>query len=262
MSSLDLTFLGTGTSQGVPVIGCDCAVCRSTDPRDHRTRTSILVRTPDRHFVIDTAPDFRVQCLREGITRLDAALFTHPHTDHIMGFDDMRRFCEMHDRKIPVFASPATMQGLRNTFRYVFDEPQVWKNYLRIDPEEITGPFQLGETTIVPVELPHGRFTTTGYVLHRGGRKLVAYFTDCSGVPGEAVEAAHGAEVLILDTLRETPHPTHMNFEQALEASRAIAPGATYLIHLCHEVSHAEKEGALPTGCHLAYDGLTVKVGA
>ena len=262
MPSLELTFLGTGTSQGVPVIGCDCPVCRSPDPRDHRTRTSLLVKASDCHFVIDTSPDFRTQCLREGITRLDAALITHAHTDHIMGFDDMRRFCEMEDRKMPVFAAPYTMEQLRNTFRYAFDEPQPWKNYLRLAPEEITGPFQFGETSIVPVVLPHGRITTTGFVLHRGGRKLLAYFTDCSSVPGEAVEAAHGAEVLVLDTLRDTPHPTHMNFDQALEASRAIAPASTYLIHLCHEVSHAEKEKQLPLGCHLAYDGLTIKAGA
>ena len=261
MPSLDLTFLGTGTSQGVPVIGCDCAVCRSADPRDHRTRTSLLVRTPERHFVIDTAPDFRIQCLRERITRLDAALFTHAHTDHIMGFDDMRRFCEMEDRKMPVFASPATMEGLRNTFRYAFDDPQPWKNDLRLAPEEISGPFQLGDTTVVPVDLPHGKFTTTGFVLHRGGRKLLAYFTDCSGLPGEAVEAAHGVEILVLDALRERPHPTHMNFQQALEASLAVSPGKTYLIHLCHEVSHAAKETMLPERCHLAYDGLNINVG-
>ena len=263
MSALQLTFLGTGTSHGVPVIGCDCEVCHSTDPRDHRSRTSLLVKAPECHFVIDTAPDFRAQCLRERIIRLDAALFTHAHTDHIMGFDDMRRFSEMHDRKMPVFASPATMEGLRRTFGYVFDDPQPWKNYLRIEPEVITEPFQLGETTIVPVDLPHGRFTTTGYVLYRGGRKLAAYFTDCSGLPGQAIEAAHGAEILILDALRERPHPhpTHMTIAQALEASRSVAAGSTYLTHLCHEVSHDAMEKQLPEHCHLAYDGLTLTAG-
>lgn len=261
MPSLEITFLGTGTSQGVPVIGCDCPVCRSVDPRDHRTRTSLLVKAPDRHLVIDTAPDFRIQCLREGVTRLDAALITHPHTDHIMGFDDMRRFCEMEDRRMPVFASPETMSQLRATFRYAFDGNQTWKNYLRLAPEEITGPFSIGETDIIPVDLPHGKFTTTGFVFQRGGRKLLAYFTDCSGLPEEAVEAARGVEILVLDTLREAFHPTHMNFDQALEASRAVAPGKTYLTHLCHEVSHAAKEPALPEGCRLAYDGLTLRVG-
>ncbi len=262
MPLLELTFLGTGTSQGVPIIGCECPVCRSADPRDNRTRTSILLRAPESHFVIDTPPDFRVQCLRQGITRLDAALFTHAHTDHIMGFDDMRRFCEMNDRKMPIYASADTMRGLRETFGFVFNEPQTWKNYLRIDPEVISGPFKIGETTIVPVDLPHGRFTVTGYVIHRGGRKILAYFTDCSGLPGSAIEAALGVEVLVIDALRDRPHPTHMTIAQALEASKEVSPGTTYLTHLCHEISHAAKEAELPEGCHLAYDGLTVKLGA
>lgn len=261
MPSLDLTFLGTGTSHGIPVIGCDCGVCRSTDPRDHRTRTSLLVRTPELHFVIDTSPDFRVQCLREGISRLDAALFTHPHTDHILGLDDMRRFCELHDRKMPVFASEATMEGLRSTFRYAFDDPQPWKNYLRLAPEIIQGPFLLGETEVIPVDLPHGKFTSTGYVFVREGRKLLAYFTDCSGVPAEAVEAARGVEVLVLDALREREHPTHMTIAQALEAASAVSPGACYFTHLCHDVSHAALERALPEHRHVAHDGLSVTAG-
>jgi phosphoribosyl 1,2-cyclic phosphate phosphodiesterase len=261
MPSLELIFLGTGTSQGVPVIGCDCEVCLSTDPRDKRTRTSVLVKTPELHFVIDTTPEFRIQCLREGVKRLDAALITHPHTDHVMGFDDMRRFCEMEDRKMPVFASAPTMEQLHSTFRYAFDHPQTWRNYLRLAPEVITGPFQLGETTVVPVNLPHGKINTTGYVFHRGGKKLLAYFTDCSGLPPEAVEAAGGVEVLIVDALRDTPHPTHMTFEQAYEAIAMVKPECSYLIHVCHDISHAAREGSLPSGCNLAYDGLKIRVG-
>ena len=261
MPSLKLTFLGTGTSHGIPVIGCDCPVCKSTDSRDHRTRCSLLVKAPDLHFVIDTSPDFRVQCLRERVSRLDAALFTHAHTDHIMGFDDMRRFCEIQDFEMPVFASAATMEGLRNTFRYAFDEPQPWKNYLRLDPEEINGPFRLGETEIIPVDLPHGKFTSTGYVFLRGGRKLLAYFTDCAEVPPEAVEAARGVDVLVLDALRERPHPTHMTINQALEAATIISPRVSYFTHLCHDMSHAALEAALPASRHVAHDGLNVLAG-
>lgn len=261
MPSLEITFLGTGTSQGVPLIGCDCTVCSSSDPRDRRSRTSLLVKAPDRHLLIDTAPDFRFQCLREGVKRVDAALITHPHTDHIMGFDDMRRFCEMEDRRMPVFASPETMTQLRTVFGYAFDADPSWKNYLRLAPVEVTSPFSIGETTIIPIDLPHGRFTTTGYVFQRKGRNLLAYFTDCSGLPEEAILAAKGVEVLVLDALREAYHPTHMNFEQALEAAALVAPGHTYLTHLCHEVSHATREAMLPGGCSLAYDGLKVRAG-
>jgi phosphoribosyl 1,2-cyclic phosphate phosphodiesterase len=261
MSGLELTFLGTGTSHGIPVIGCDCMVCRSVDPRDKRTRTSVLIRTADLHFVIDTTPEFRIQCLREGVNRLDAALITHPHTDHVMGFDDLRRFCEMEDRLMPVYASAATMEQLRATFRYAFENKSTWRNYLRLAPEVITAPFQLGDTTVVPVDLPHGKITTTGFVFHRGGRKLLAYYTDCSKLPPEAVAAAHGAEVLVLGALRDTPHPTHMTFEQAYEAIAMVRPERSYLIHICHDISHGEREGNLPEGCNLAYDGLTIRVG-
>jgi phosphoribosyl 1,2-cyclic phosphate phosphodiesterase len=261
MPSLDLTFLGTGTSHGIPVIGCSCPVCRSPDPRDQRTRTSLLVKAPDHHFVIDTSPDFRVQCLREGLSRLDAALFTHAHTDHIMGFDDMRRFCEIQDIEMPVFASSSTMEGLRNSFRYAFDEPRPWKNYLRLSPRTVTGPFRIGDTDVVPVDLPHGRFTTTGFVFARKGRKILAYFTDCSGLPADAVREAAGVDVLVLDALRETPHPTHMSVSQAVEAASVIAPRACYLTHLCHDVSHAMLAATLPPGVHVAHDGLSVTAG-
>lgn len=261
MASLELIFLGTGTSQGIPVIGCDCPVCRSTDPRDQRTRCSLLVKTPECHVVIDTAPEFRIQCLREGIKRLDAALMTHAHTDHMMGFDDMRRFCEMEDKRMPVFASPATMEGLRNTYRYAFEDPKPWKNYLRLDPTEVTGPFGLGDLTVVPVYLPHGMTVTTGYVFHSGGKKLLAYFTDCSTVPPEAAGAASGVELLVLDALREAPYPTHMTFREATDTARLIQPGRTLFVHLNHETFHASKEAELPEGFGLAHDGLRTKVG-
>jgi len=260
MPSIEITFLGTGTSQGIPIIGCDCSVCRSDDPKDNRTRTSALIKTPECHFVIDTTPEFRVQCLREKVTRLDAALITHPHTDHIMGFDDMRRFCEMEDRKMPVYAAPHTMEQLRNCYRYAFDDPKPWKNYLRLEPHLIEGPFQLGETSVIPVELPHGKINTTGFVFQRKERKLLAYFTDCATLPEAALEAARGVEILVLDALRDTPHPTHMNFEQALQAASLIGATSSYFIHLCHDVSHRAKEAQLPERCHLAFDGLKISI--
>ncbi len=263
MPSIEITFLGTGTSQGVPAIGCDCAVCLSDDPRDNRTRTSVLVQADDTSFVIDTTPEFRMQCLREKVKSIGAALFTHAHSDHIMGFDDMRRFCELEDREMPVYATASTMDQLRSNFYYAFDDPKPWKNYLRLDPHTISHnePFQLGEITILPVVLPHGKFTTTGYVISRAGRKLLAYFTDCSSVPEMAVKAAQGVDVLVLDALRDTPHPTHMTFDQAIESARGIAPLSTYFIHMSHDVSHASKDNELPATMHLAYDGLKIRLG-
>jgi phosphoribosyl 1,2-cyclic phosphate phosphodiesterase len=262
MSSLELTFLGTGTSQGIPAIGCRCAVCLSEDPKDKRTRTSLLMQTDELHLVIDTTPEFRIQCLREKIHRLDAALFTHAHTDHIMGFDDMRRFCEMGDRAMPIYASASTMEQLQSIFGYAFNDPQPWKNYLRLDPHLIAmnQMFQLGDLTVLPVELPHGKISSTGYVFSKNGRNLLAYFTDCATLPCQAMEAAQAADILILDALRETPHPTHMNFDQAMAAAREIRSKSTYFIHLCHDVSHAKKQMELPDGYHVAYDGLKISL--
>jgi len=261
MGGLEITFLGTGTSHGVPVIGCACAVCLSGDPRDKRLRTSVLVCAPDAVFVVDTSPDFRAQCLREGLDRLDAVVYTHSHTDHILGFDDLRRFCEIEDKEMPIYAKPDTLDDLRRVFRFAFDDGPKFRNYIRPAPQEITGEFHIGDTGIVPVELPHGRFTTTGFVLSREGEKLFAYMTDCNGVPEEAAIAAEGVRVLVVDALRHRKHPTHMTVEEAIAASRRIGAGETYLTHLCHEVGHAETEAGLPEGVHLAYDGLRIHVG-
>ncbi|HLB32850.1 MAG: hypothetical protein A3F67_06855 [Verrucomicrobia bacterium RIFCSPHIGHO2_12_FULL_41_10] len=258
--SLDITFLGTGTSQGVPIIGCSCRVCTSLDPRDQRTRTSLLVRTPSHHILIDTTPDLRFQCLREKISRVDATLFTHPHTDHIMGFDDLRRFCEMKNRAMPIYAASYTMGKIRDAFQFVFDDPKPSKNYLRIEPHIIEGSFFLGNTEIVPVPLPHGRMTTLGFIFKQEGVPLLAYFTDCQEVPQEAITAASGAKILILDALRDRPHPTHLNFEGAFQVTQHIKAEQTFFLHFCHDVLHAEKELQLPSGVDLAFDGLKINL--
>lgn len=164
---------------------------------------------------------------------------------------------------MPIYATASTMDQLRSNFYYAFDDPKPWKNYLRLDPHTIihNEPFQLGEITVLPVELPHGKFTTTGYVISRAARKLLAYFTDCSDVPELAREAAQGVDLLVLDALRETPHPTHMTFDQAIESAQRIAPLSTYFIHMSHDICHASKEAELPATMHLAYDGLKIQVG-
>lgn len=260
MRDLEITFLGTGTSHGVPVIGCECRVCRSRDPRDKRLRTSALLRAADTVVQIDTPPDYRYQCLRAEITRLDAVVYTHSHTDHILGFDDLRRFCEIEDKEMPVYGSPATLGDLKRVFSYAFEPGFRYRSYVRPVPVEFTGPFHIGELEITPVDLPHGRMTTNGLVFSRNGRKLLAYYTDCQAVPEEAVEAARGVEVLVLDALRHAPHTTHMALDAALAVAEEIDAAQTYFIHMCHDLGHTETEAILPERVNLAYDGLRVEL--
>ncbi|HEY5792879.1 MAG TPA: MBL fold metallo-hydrolase [Chthoniobacterales bacterium] len=261
MADFKITFLGTGTSHGVPVIGCDCAVCLSSDPRDNRLRTSVYIETPECCFVVDTTPDFRQQCLRENLRRVDAVIYTHPHSDHILGFDDLRRFCEMEDRHMPIYASPGTMANLKRVFQYAFSAEGIFRTYVRPEPVEFHGEFHLGETRIVPVELPHGRCVVNGFVFYRHGRKLLAYFTDCHAVPPAALAEARDAEVLVLDALRYHAHSTHLNVETALMVSEQIAAGRTYFVHMCHDLGHEITEAKFPQGVKLSYDGLQIELG-
>jgi phosphoribosyl 1,2-cyclic phosphate phosphodiesterase len=253
-SQLRLTFLGTGTSQGVPMIGCDCAVCRSPDPRDQRLRSSIYIETPECAFVVDTGTDFRTQALRENIRHLDAVVFTHSHTDHIMGFDDLRRFGAARGF-MPVYASAKTMADLRRVFRFAFEAENPFPGYLKPEPHIVDGPFRLGPTEITPLPVPHGNTTVNGYLFSRGDRKLVAYLSDCSGVPEEIVAAISGVEALIIDALRPKPHPTHLSVAQALEVAARVKPRDTYFTHIAHELAQSA-EADLPRHAHIAYDGL------
>jgi phosphoribosyl 1,2-cyclic phosphate phosphodiesterase len=260
MREVEIAFLGTGTSHGVPVIGCQCHVCLSVDPRDKRLRSAIQVRTPEMVIQVDTPPDFRTQCLREAVTRIDAVVYTHSHTDHILGFDDLRRFCEMEDKAMPIYASERTLNDLRRVFRYAFEAEYRFIGYIRPEPVCFDGPFRLGATEVIPFDLPHGRTTTSGLVFRRDGRNLLAYFTDCKKVTEEAEEAARGAEILVLDALRHASHMTHMSLGEAIETSNRIAPLRTYFTHMCHDLGHAETELLLPENIRLAYDGLVVSI--
>ncbi len=257
MGDFTFTFLGTGTSLGIPVLTCDCAVCRSADPRDRRTRTAAYIETPECAWVIDTGPDFREQALRENIRRVDAVLLTHAHTDHIMGFDDLRPFC-FGGKTLPVFGSPATLGLLRNSFSFAFDGKNRFPGYLQPDARPVEGAFRLGETEIVPLPVPHGRMTTYGYLFIRGGRRLLAYINDCKAVPEEVRAQVAGVDTLILDALRRREHPTHMSVDEALETAAAIQPRQTLFTHLCHDLSHAATEAALPEGVRIATDGMKI----
>ncbi len=257
MSELTITFLGTGTSQGVPMIGCDCVVCTSGDPRDQRTRASLYVETPECAWVVDTGPDFRAQALRERVRRVDAVVYTHSHTDHIMGFDDLRPFC-FGGQDIPIHAAAPTMEDLQRVFVFAFNGQNRWPGYVRPLPHLIEGEFQLGETTVTPLPIVHGRAHMLGFLFSRQGERLAAYLTDCKEVPAAVIERIAGVRHLIVDALRYKPHPTHMNVDEALALRAQVGPAQTWFTHMCHEVSHAAVEPALPDTVRLAYDGLKI----
>jgi phosphoribosyl 1,2-cyclic phosphate phosphodiesterase len=259
MAELTITFFGTGTSLGVPMIGCDCRVCSSTDPRDKRSRASIHIETPEHSWVVDTGPDFRAQALRERLRRLDAAVYTHSHTDHIMGFDDLRPFCfGGHD--LPIYASPETMRDLGRVFLFAFNGENRWPGYIRPIPHLINGAFFLGATELIPIPVRHGRAEVHGFLFRRRGEPLAAYFSDCKEVPVEARAQLRGVRHLIIDALRHEPHPTHMNVDEALALARDVAPGQTWFTHLSHDLMHAELEPTLPPGVRIAYDGLKIEI--
>jgi phosphoribosyl 1,2-cyclic phosphate phosphodiesterase len=240
------------------MIACDCEVCRSEDPRDKRLRASIYVETPECAWVVDTGADFRTQALRAGLRRLDAAIFTHSHTDHIMGFDDLRRFSSFRG-SMPIYAPAQTMEDLQRVFRFAFEEPGKYPWYLTPEPHLVVGPFELGATLITPLPVPHGDSVVYGYLFSRGGRKLVAYLSDCSALPDEMAEIIRGVDVLIIDALREKPHPTHLNVSGAIEAAARVQPGVTYFTHIAHELAHAA-EAELPPKTFIAYDELKLEL--
>lgn len=255
---LTITFLGTATSVGVPMVGCDCAVCHSDDPRDKRLRSSIWVRSPEAQWLVDSGPDLRAQCLRAGIRELDAVLLTHAHTDHVAGFDDLRRFSAPESARLPVYASAECLAAVRRMFEFAFDGQNRFAGYLKPDPHPVEGPFWLGLTQVTPLPVRHGRVATQGYLFARGGRKLAAYIPDMKAPLAGTAEALQGVEVLIVDALRYTDHPTHMTFEEALAFSEKVGAAHTWLTHFQCQVSHAEAEEKLPAHIRLAYDNLTL----
>jgi phosphoribosyl 1,2-cyclic phosphate phosphodiesterase len=241
------------------MIGCDCAVCHSSDPRDNRTRSSIFVQTPEFAFVVDTGPDFRTQALRENIRHLDAVVFTHAHTDHIMGFDDLRRFGWERGGSMPVYASAETMADLERVFEFAFKALNPFPGYLKPEPHIVRGPFQLGLTTVTPLPVPHGKYEVNGYLFSRDGTKLVAYLCDCSAVPAEIIQKIEGVKILIIDALRPKPHPTHLSVQQALDVAARVRPAETYFTHVAHELPQSA-ETELPPHAHIGYDGLKLEL--
>jgi phosphoribosyl 1,2-cyclic phosphate phosphodiesterase len=250
-------FLGTGTSHGVPMIGCDCRVCRSPDPRNTRTRSSILLDSDDGlRVLVDTTTDLRAQALRHDVRRIDAVLFTHSHADHIMGLDEIRRFNVLSGAPMPIYAAAETLADLRQTFGYVFrsDAPK-GGGVPDVRLFALGGPFCLGRTTIRPVALRHGPWEVLGF---RVGS--FAYLTDCNGVPDPSLAALAGVSTLVLDALRWTPHPTHFSVDEAVAMARRIGARETYFTHIAHDLDHAETCARLPDGMTLAHDGLVLEI--
>ena len=255
---MDVTFLGTGTSMGVPMIGCTCAVCQSTDPRDTRHRPSILVRPSNgAAILVDTSSDLRAQALRFKLTRIDAVLYTHSHADHILGLDELRRFNTLQQGPIPLYGDDRTLTDLRRIFSYAFQATrEPGHEYVpQLVPFVLDGPICVAGTEVRPVPVTHGVRTILGF---RFGR--FAYLTDCSAIPETSWPLLEGLDVVVVDALRERPHASHFCLDQAVEAARRIGAGRTFFTHMAHDLGHEATCAKLPAGMALAYDGLRLEI--
>jgi phosphoribosyl 1,2-cyclic phosphate phosphodiesterase len=249
-----LTVLGSGTSMGVPTIGCDCAVCHSTDPRDRRTRPSVLLEFGGNLVLIDTTPDFREQALRENIRKIDAVLYTHAHADHVLGLDDLRPLSYHRPNKIPLYAREEDAAIIRGMFRYAFDAVYKHGGLPQVELKLLEGPLELFGVTFEPVPVLHGDAEIWGF---RFGS--AAYLTDFSDVPESSLEKLRGLDILFLDALRHKPHPTHSTVENSLRIAARVQARRTFFTHICHDLPHEETNRSLPSQVQLAYDGLKLE---
>lgn len=255
-----LTFLGTGTSFGVPQIGCGCRVCRSADPRDRRTRSGAVVEAGGRRLLIDTPPELRLQLLAAGVDTVDAVLYTHEHADHTHGIDDLRMFSLKERAALPLYGPPETMAHLREAFRYIFDDriaayTGTSKPRLALHDLAAGAPVTIAGVDIVPLAFEHGHARVFGYRIGPLG-----YVTDAKAVPPEACERLNGVRVLVLNALWWRSHPTHLSIDEAIAVARSVGAERTYLTHLTHETGHQELLDRLPAGIEPAHDGLTIEV--
>ena len=262
IAPMDVIFLGTGTSQGVPMIACHCPVCTSPDPRNRRTRTSIHVIMDGLHVQVDAAPEFRLQCLREKVEKLDLFILTHGHADHIAGMDDLRRFCDLlGGEALTVYSTDEGISRVLAVYPYAIMERPVVRGYPAFKLTEMPEELDLPQGTIRSTLLPHGGVNSLGLVFtERSTGKKFAYYTDCKRVPREAVEWARGADAVVLDGLRPDPHPSHLSIGEAVAVAKEVGSPQTWLTHLTHLTDHAAGDQALPAGIRLAYDGLRLQL--
>jgi phosphoribosyl 1,2-cyclic phosphate phosphodiesterase len=257
VTPLHITVLGSGTSVGVPTIGCHCDVCTSTDPRDNRLRPSILIGYEGRNVLVDTTPDFRAQALRAKVEHVDAIVFTHSHADHVMGLDDVRPFNFRQKGRIPIYASQPTMDSIRRCFQYVFEDVERQTNVPELETHVLNGaPFELFGLEFRPIPILHGPQTIYGFRFGGG-----AYLTDHSEIPESSMDQLHGLDVLFLDALRHKPHPTHSTVERSMKTVERLTPRRAFFTHISHDLPHARTESQLPPNIRLAYDGLEITVG-
>jgi len=252
--------MGTGTSQGVPMIAYDQHQCDLDDPRNWRTRASIHLVADGHHCQVDAGPEFRVQCLRENITWIDSFFLTHEHSDHVMGMDDLRRFCDIReDKAVPVYSSEKGLQRIREVFPYAARPVPVYKGYPAFQMNELTPELTLSGVTVRHGHLSHGPFSVLGLVFEeQSSGKRVAYYTDCNGLDQRCWELAREVDLLVLDALRPQPHASHFCLEEAVEIARELNPRQTFFTHMTHYLDHAKTEKSLPDGIRLAYDGLRI----
>ncbi len=260
MRDFSLTFLGTGTSVGVPVIGCDCAVCRSEDPRNKRLRSSVVVRAGGCTVLVDSGPDLRQQSLREGLRDIDAVLYTHSHLDHVAGFDELRAFCWRREGRLPLYAAPECMATLRKMYGWAFEPEHSARGYVRPEPRTIGGPFACGPLKITPLPVEHASVETFGFLFEHPGARSLAYLPDVKIIPPATMALLAGVDVLVVDALRPEPHPTHFTLAEALAAAAEMGAGETWLTHLSHEYDARTAPATLPDGVFLAADGMRIEL--
>lgn len=251
---MKVTFLGTGTSQGIPIIGCNCAVCQSADPRNNRLRVSVLIETDDRTVVVDSGPDFRYQMLRAGVKDLDAILFTHEHKDHVAGLDDIRPFNYLLHKVIDVYATERVQEALRREFSYIFHDTR-YHGLPQIRLHTVTNqPFSIGETIFMPIEVMHHKLPVLGYRFNN-----FTYITDAKTISDESLEKIKGTKYLVLNALQKTDHISHFTFDEAIAFAEKVGAEMTYFTHMSHNLGlHEDIEKELPPNIRLAYDGLSI----